>query len=91
MKLHLPLLLRGVSVHVVHFYDLWDELDDLNQLLDLIRLNDIDNLLLEELGQSFINVSLDLGVFEEELLEFAREEVNEVLGPRILDRNFNGP
>ena len=84
MELYFPLLFGGVGVDVVDSDNLRHELDDLHQFLYLIGLHDIDDLLFEELGQSRIDFVLQFGEPEEEALELMGQQVQQVLGPRVL-------
>jgi len=56
MELDSSRFLTAVGIDVFNFDHLWDVLYDFNKPVDLIYLNDIDKLLLEELGQSDIHL-----------------------------------
>lgn len=56
MELDSSRFLTAIGIDVFNFDHLWDVLHDFNKPVDLIYLNDIDKLLLEELGQSDIHL-----------------------------------
>jgi hypothetical protein len=73
MELNFLGFLARVSVHVLHFDDLWHVLDDLYDTVQLIDFNDINKLLLEELGESTIHLCQDLRVFKRQFLHLASQ------------------
>lgn len=62
MELHLAGFLAGVSVDILDLHHLGHILDDLHDPVNLVDLDDVDQLLLEELGESDVHLGEDLGV-----------------------------
>jgi hypothetical protein len=83
-------LFTGVSVNVLDFNNLWDILDDFNQLIKLIYFDDINKLLLEEFHEFSIHLSLELGVFESQFFQVSSQKVEQVLGSSVLNWDFDG-
>jgi len=80
-----------VGINVLDSNSLRYKLNDLNDSVELINLNNIDQFLLEELNQLGIDLGSNLGIFKGEGSQVGGEEMDEMLGPGVLDGNLNGP
>lgn len=89
VELNPPGFLTAVGVDVFNFDNLWNIFDDFDESVNLVDLNDIDELLLEELGQSHIHLIQEFGILAAELLHLDSKQVDQMLGPCVLDWNFN--
>jgi hypothetical protein len=85
MKLFSSFLFAASHVDVLHLDDFGLKLDDFHKSVDLVHLDQIDYLLLQELGKVFVDFPLYLGVFEVDFLELTGQKVNQVLSPCILN------
>lgn len=80
-----------VGINVLDSNSLRYKLNDLNDSVELINLNNIDQFLLEELNQLGIDLGSNLGIFKGEGSQVGGEEMDEMLGPGVLDGDLNGP
>lgn len=75
MELNFSWFLTAVCVNILNFYNLRSILYDFNKSVYLIHFNKINNLLLEELSDSFIDFSLEFRVFNEQSFQLTGEQV----------------
>jgi hypothetical protein len=80
MELDLSGLLIGVGVYVVNPDYFRHDLDNLNDPFHLVSLDDIDQLLLEKLIESWVALISEFGVFVEVLLHLNSQHVDQVFG-----------
>ena len=80
-----------VSINIFDSNSLRYEPNDLNDSVELIDLDNIDQFLLEELNQLGIDLGINLWIFKGEGSQVGGEEMDEVLGPGVLDGDLNGP
>jgi hypothetical protein len=59
--------------------------------VDFVDLDDVDELLLEELEQTGVDLVAQLGVLLHELLHLDRQQVDQVLGPGVLHWHLDRP
>lgn len=89
MELHSSGLFRTIGIDIFDTVVFRDVLDDTDQAFKVIGFQKVDDFLLEEFGQSGIGFSSQLGVLVHEALELDGEEMDEVLGPGVLDWDLN--
>lgn len=65
----------AVGINIFDLDDLRSVLDDLNKSINFINFDQINDLLLEELNNSFIDFSLQFWIFDEQSLQFACKQM----------------
>jgi hypothetical protein len=80
----LSLFFSRSSVHIIHLHNLRHVSHQLHQLLRRVSLHLDNHLILQKLGQSWLNLLLKFWVLQEQSLHFVRKDVNEVFGILLL-------
>ena len=89
MELNFSRLLIAVSINILDFNDLGFILDNFNKSINLIDFNQVNNFLLEEFTDSFINFSSELGILDEQSLQFASKQMQQMFGSGVLNWDFH--
>ena len=75
MELNFSWFFTAVRVNILNFYYLGSVLYNFNKSVNLIYFDEINDLLLEELSDSFVNFSLEFRVFNEQSFQLTGEQV----------------